>query len=423
MRFGRKLALQVTSDQSGAPYLSHKGMKEAINKTVRDLRLYQTREQCLENWQAGKPLPDGEALPTADDMRNLEEHIKESDKELFVIVEQDVRNIFVHVRNMEAQLESAFADLQETALRFGLLSDEESLEQIRNILPFELESPTELCQGLLDFRILQNAGGMLQSIRRLSDSYHSFLDDLDEHTQYLEINVAGFRKLLKRHEKQVPLKFHASRTPCLDFHKLVTRTSRQMISLGSQFSQILGHAAQRSRVAAESGKVAPDSVDASLRLLSGLSEIRAPKGLGPECQMVLQIQKQLKEPAVQSVRTSNGQTDFLYPKPHVQNPQGPERQQQQKKQAAPSPAAAVSSSSQPAAEQVPFQGFMHPSAMMASLQPGQQAFMAAAGMVQFGQPQQVYLSEQLAPWNFGNIGQAPFVMTGYPFVQQPLASV
>lgn len=126
MRFGRKLALQVTSDQSGAPYLSHKGMKEAINKTVRDLRLYQTREQCLENWQAGKPLPDGEALPTADDMRNLEEHIKESDKELFVIVEQDVRNIFVHVRNMEAQLESAFADLQETALRFGLLSDKKA---------------------------------------------------------------------------------------------------------------------------------------------------------------------------------------------------------------------------------------------------------------------------------------------------------
>eukprot|EP00434_Breviolum_minutum_P025072 symbB.v1.2.022148.t1/scaffold1909.1/size96399/12 len=88
MRFGRKLALQVTSDQTGAPYLSHKAMKEAINKTVRDLRLYQSRSQSLENFKAGMILPEGEALPTVDELAKLEEQIKDFDKELFSIVEE-----------------------------------------------------------------------------------------------------------------------------------------------------------------------------------------------------------------------------------------------------------------------------------------------------------------------------------------------
>eukprot|EP00930_Biecheleria_cincta_P096615 TRINITY_DN88433_c0_g1_i1.p1 TRINITY_DN88433_c0_g1~~TRINITY_DN88433_c0_g1_i1.p1 ORF type:complete len:435 (+),score=86.34 TRINITY_DN88433_c0_g1_i1:90-1394(+) len=417
MRFGRKLALQVTSDQTGAPYLSHKGMKEAINKTVRDLRLYQTREQCLENWRAGIALPEGEALPTADEMRNLEEQIKELDRELFLIVEQDLRNIFVHVRSTEARLESSFSELQETALEVGLLTDEESLKRIRQTLPFELASPMELCQRLLEFRMLQNLGGLLQSIRRLTESYHSFLDTLDEHTQYLEINVAGFRKLLKRHEKQVPQKFHASRSPCLDFHKLVTRTSRQMVSLAGQFSQILGDAVQRSRVAARSGKLADDSVEASLRLLSNLPELRTPKGLGPECQMVLQIQEKLKEPAMQAVLpSSNGQVDFLYPKPNMPNHQDPERHQHHPKHQAAASAVShpAASSSLPVADQVPFQ-------WPVPLPPGQQGFMPAAGMVLPGHAQQVYLQEQLAPWSFGNNGQASFAMSGYPFARQPFS--
>ncbi|CAJ1331214.1 unnamed protein product, partial [Effrenium voratum] len=116
MRFGRKLALQVTSDQTGAPYLSHKAMKEAINKTVRDLRLYQARWQSLETRQAAPP---EEAW--CEELGKLEQQIKDLDRELFAIVDEDLEKIHSHIRQMEASLEPSLCQLQDMSLRCGLL--------------------------------------------------------------------------------------------------------------------------------------------------------------------------------------------------------------------------------------------------------------------------------------------------------------
>ncbi|CAK9117941.1 unnamed protein product [Durusdinium trenchii] len=231
MRFGRKLALQVTSDQSGAPYLSHKAMKEAINKTVRDLRLYQSRCQSLQNFKAGMILPEGEALPTMEELAKLEEQIKELDRDLFAIVDEDLEKIFFHVRQTEATLEPGLSQLQEQAMRCGLLMEDSVLKHLQDVLPITLESPAEICQRLIDMRMMQDPVAMAIGIHELILMYNTFLEQLDEHTQYLEINVAGFRKLLKRHEKQVPHMFHASKTPSLGFHKLVTKSSRQLIDI------------------------------------------------------------------------------------------------------------------------------------------------------------------------------------------------
>ncbi|CAL1166140.1 unnamed protein product [Cladocopium goreaui] len=109
-----------------------------------------------------------------------------------------------------------------------------------------------LTEQLENFRRVSKigiSGGALALLRpgkihELILNYNGFLEQVDEHTQYLEINVAGFRKLLKRHEKQVPHMFHPSKTPCLGFHKLVTKSSRQIVEITNMLGQIISWAAQ-----------------------------------------------------------------------------------------------------------------------------------------------------------------------------------
>eukprot|EP00439_Symbiodinium_sp_Y106_P032683 s717_g3.t3 len=289
------------------------GTSVAINKTVRDLRLYQGRLQCYENLKAGIPPAEGETTPSMEELLTLEEQIKDLDKELFGIVEEDLQKIFFHVRQSEAIIEPALSGLQEQALQSGLLLEESQLQRLQEILPFTLENPAEVCQKLIDMRLVQDIGAMSAAILDLAYGYNQFLDSMDEHTQYLEINVAGFRKLLKRHEKQVPHKFHATRTPCLGFHRLVTHTSRQLVDIATMLGLTIGDAIERMDAALASMHTA--AAKAVQRNREQFPELRAPKGLGPESQMVLQIQAQLKEPSVQAMIPNSGPVDFLYPKP------------------------------------------------------------------------------------------------------------
>mmetsp|Transcript_138029 Transcript_138029/g.275171 ORF Transcript_138029/g.275171 Transcript_138029/m.275171 type:complete len:104 (-) Transcript_138029:430-741(-) len=99
MRFGKKLALQVMDDQSGAPYLSHKPMKEAINRTVRELRLLQAATQG--NGDAGANM----AALTPAGLAELEERVASLDHQLFVLVDEDLERIIKHIRVGEAQLQ------------------------------------------------------------------------------------------------------------------------------------------------------------------------------------------------------------------------------------------------------------------------------------------------------------------------------
>lgn len=279
MRFGKKLALQVTDDSSGAPYLSHKNMKEAINKTVRELRLYQSKVQANEQAWRGSVVQTEAATP--EEISELELRVFSLDDQLFALVDEDLEKILVHIRRSEADLSQRIAGLQELAISTGLILEESQIEQIEKALPVPPDNRTALCQHLLELRIRSEPTEVREKLEDIGSKYNSIIEIANRHSQYLEINVAGFRKLLKRHEKQIPQKFHARPTPFLGFHHLVTHTSRQLLEIVRQFGHVFEDAWER---------------------LSGIARI-APipkpqlnelKSLGAECQMVLEIQKQLK---------------------------------------------------------------------------------------------------------------------------------
>lgn len=320
MRFGKKLALQVTDDQSGAPYVSHKLIKEAINKTVRELRLYQTNLSLLEWIQEGgcaSEALNGEAPPTPAMISDLEARVSALDRQLFDIVDEDLGRILAHIRALEGDLERSIAEFQWKGVDLGLLVQEPQLQALERLVPRRAGGRGELCRGLADLRMRSDHEGVARLLGSLCEEHAELVDAVNRHTQYLEINVAGFRKLLKRHEKQVPRMFHARNTPFIEFHRLVTRNSQQCIELVGQLGQVLEYACARLGEIADrerlEGAVAYQHVWNSRQR----SEL---KGLGAECQMVLQIKRQLKDPTnsqiLQLAASADGAASgMLYPKP------------------------------------------------------------------------------------------------------------
>lgn len=285
MRFGKKLAIQVSDDLSDAPYLSHKLMKDAINNTVAELRIYQSRQSAADFPGAGFPeglRAPGVGPPQPEELAVLEARISEHDQQFFGLVELDLAQILGFVRRSEAHIEDRIAELQQNGLRAGVLVDEEQLQHLERSLPFTLASRTELCQQLVELRLASgDPGEVARQMLDFSKLHNELVHEVNKHTQYLEINVAGFRKLLKRHEKQIPRRFHTRATPFLDFHRIVTHSSTQLVDIARQLCEVVA--------------------DAWRRLAGhGISVYREPllelKGLGAECKMVLEIQRQLKAP-------------------------------------------------------------------------------------------------------------------------------
>mmetsp|Transcript_112511 Transcript_112511/g.199410 ORF Transcript_112511/g.199410 Transcript_112511/m.199410 type:complete len:512 (-) Transcript_112511:79-1614(-) len=306
MRFGKKLALQVTDDQSGAPYLSHKLMKEAINKTVRELRLYQSKlnSGSEQVWQGAGGNQETEAA-TQEELSELESRVSALDQQLFMLVDEDLERILQHIRGSEVMLKQKIAGLQASAHNLGMLVEESQMQQIEKAMPVVAENRTVLCQQLLELWLRSQPAEAAKELEDLAAKYNNLVESVNRHSQYLEINVAGFRKLLKRHEKQIPQNFHARHTPFLGFHRLVTHTSRQMLEITKQFGSMLTDAWDRlCRIAPECRGSQPEMKDL--------------KSLGAECQMVLEIQKQLKDPMhsnMLQLQSQGGSPGFLYPKP------------------------------------------------------------------------------------------------------------
>jgi len=335
MRFGKKLALQVMDDQSGAPYLSHKPMKEAINRTVRELRLLQAATQG--NGDAGANM----AALTPAGLAELEERVASLDHQLFVLVDEDLERIIKHIRVGEAQLSSRIVQFQDLAKDAGLLVGEAQLSRLERILPCKLEDNSALCRNLLALKIHNDPMGTAQQLQDLSARFNDMADMANQHAQYMEINVAGFRKLLKRHEKQIPQRFRARHMPCLGFHRLVTRTTRQLLEIVRQLGTMLNDAWQRLPAvvagvkAGSKSKTGSDIAVASTKLPQR-PEFQEPTGLGPECEMVLHIQKQLKQPRNNQIMQLTGLAltpapGMLYPKPGIQSrPSNSGNQEQQR---------------------------------------------------------------------------------------------
>lgn len=296
MRYGKRLALQLMDDRSGAPYLSLKPMKETINRTVRELRLFLAQSQgCGAAFLHCNSFDDA---PSTAEMDELEERVLYLDHQLFSLIDDDLARILAHVRAGEMQWSCHVAKLQGAAKEAGLLIDESHILQMERTLPHAPGDRGALCRNLLALRIHSDPVGTARQVHVLSEKYKRLVQIADQHLQYMEINVMGFRKLLKRYEKQIPQRFRSRPMPFLRFHGLVTRKSRRLMEVTWQLGEVLGDAWTRLSVASSGGHLSEPNTswETVARLCCQQAALPKPRGLGPECEMVLRFQKQLHMP-------------------------------------------------------------------------------------------------------------------------------
>jgi hypothetical protein len=267
------------------------------------------------------PLQDGEPPMSAAELHDLEERVSEYDRQLFALVDEDVANLLQHVRHGEARISKVIATLQSDAMELSILIDEPRLRQLQEKLPGAPDNLQSLCRHVFALRVSHNPPEMAKLLQDFGKKFNVLVDLMNAHTQYMEINVAGFRKLLKRHEKQIPAQFHARQMPHLGFHKLVTRTSRQLLDVCRQLQQIQTNAWQQV-VASTSFEDNDASALVTAATSATNADARELKGLGLECDMVVRIQKQLKEPFNKLAPTAALDSDVhgrppdcSYPKP------------------------------------------------------------------------------------------------------------
>eukprot|EP00746_Dinoflagellata_sp_MGD_P037432 gnl/MRDRNA2_/MRDRNA2_189966_c0_seq1.p1 gnl/MRDRNA2_/MRDRNA2_189966_c0~~gnl/MRDRNA2_/MRDRNA2_189966_c0_seq1.p1 ORF type:complete len:372 (-),score=78.70 gnl/MRDRNA2_/MRDRNA2_189966_c0_seq1:95-1129(-) len=234
-------------------------------------------------------------------------------------MDSDLEKIMAYIHEAETVLNQKLGFLQQKAARMGILFNEAWMSKFEDALPWASKglSRTELSAKLLELCFESNPERSAANLIGFAKLLNGFVENnCDNHMQYLEINVAGFRKLLKRHDKQLPKQYHAVPTPWLNFHALVSRKSRKLLASTQAMCMIARDAQQRLATIAESkGMSDCDEIKAAIGMT-----IVEPKALGAECQMVLEVQKQLR--AIDHGALEDGDEalteDLIYMKPGEQ---------------------------------------------------------------------------------------------------------
>lgn len=184
MRFGKKLAIQSNADPTDAPYISHGALKTTIERFSRELK-----------------------LPT------VPCHAAAMDQIFFQILRSDLDHILRHRRAADEELKKKMGRIQRRAIDLGILYEKEQLEQLASTLGYKSDHQRKLCRYLMKLKLDVDGQPNIAVIHQLMMDFNNLLGDIQKQTDYIEINAAGFRKLLKQREKQLS-KYPFSRHAC-----------------------------------------------------------------------------------------------------------------------------------------------------------------------------------------------------------------
>lgn len=180
MRYGKKLALHRTANAERPPYINHKFLKTFIERMVYQLK-------------RGKD-------------------IREQDLQFFEHVSADIARIASqHLHVKLVALSQRFCLLQILGVRCGFLLTEEQRFKLSVLLDVGENDTGSMVSFLCalaedhdcgEFLVSGFSAEQLYTLQCIPNLFAQFLSELDYLTDYIEINVAGFRKLLKQRAKQ-----------------------------------------------------------------------------------------------------------------------------------------------------------------------------------------------------------------------------
>ncbi|KAF4688109.1 hypothetical protein FOZ60_003172 [Perkinsus olseni] len=218
MRFGRKLALALQNDTEDAPFISHKHLKEILSRQVREIR-------ALDD------MDDKETQEAA----SSKETIRIMDGHFFATLDADIDAMLTYIGTKQESLARSVAALVVRAQQAGLL-DQENQPPNGTLLSTLTQVCVVMSQlgGLLSGYLVQCAAysqltmilsGSLALGMDLARELETVTEEANKLLAYIDINVAGMRKLLKQHDKQIPAQYQkrpVGSAPYTNHHRLLT---------------------------------------------------------------------------------------------------------------------------------------------------------------------------------------------------------
>ena len=138
-----------------------------------------------------------------------------------------------------------------------------------------------VCAYLLSKKIEASRDKLVQALHRLLPLFNDMCAEMNSHMQYVEVNLAGLRKLLKRHDKRTPSIYHSRRTPCIKFHKLLTPAFLKMHAALEVGENLLLNLASRLGISARNlTKLKPFQLETTM-VLQVKAELKKVRPLSP----------------------------------------------------------------------------------------------------------------------------------------------
>jgi len=192
------------NDCANQPYISYKELKQIIADLERLVAMKRICDRALSpgekdflaapSGDSGGARCDGPPSASSSDLQARQ-------CDFFQCLEVDTTRCVSHARSIMESLQAEIGEWQSAAVIAGLLFTPEQLEQLSAVLPFEVRDEQVLVQWLAK---LQVAGGVSDRQRGLVVRYAKIANTVAALLNFIEVNLAAVRKILKKFEKRIP---------------------------------------------------------------------------------------------------------------------------------------------------------------------------------------------------------------------------
>jgi hypothetical protein len=177
MRYGKKLAMMVDTCASKGierPLISHRVLKELLSRAAKIL----------------KSESDTSEIPAIV-------------REFRLTIQSDLFKIITFMEKEEAVLRKRISDLENQGKSLGFL-ESNVLDNLLDSIEKALVSPNVGLHKCIGDHMKGLWVGLTVSVAGIADIFNSISTSMQSLLSYADLNVAGFRKLIKQYCKQIP---------------------------------------------------------------------------------------------------------------------------------------------------------------------------------------------------------------------------
>jgi hypothetical protein len=177
MRYGKKLALCLQDEQNSTkPFISHKAWREVLSVAAREHR-------------GGCDI----------------DVIVKYDAQFLALLRSDVEQISKYCQQVERDIATSLEELTVKADQSGITLEGPVARMALEIHKTLIESSYPLLHNATATSLRSLWSQLATLVSEVCNTFNDLAWKFQQHSNYLEVNIAGFRKTIKQRGKQIPV--------------------------------------------------------------------------------------------------------------------------------------------------------------------------------------------------------------------------